>query len=105
MMYDTSLAKPKLYEQLMSVWTREILDWSEGRSVLLGLPAYDDAGTGYHDPGAENLTNSLRGIHRGLAHYTPLPTNYQGVALYCEWELDETEWQYFREHFRSHRSP
>lgn len=99
MMYDTSLRNRKLYEQLMSKWTREILDWSEGASVLLGLPTYDDAGVGYHHPSAENLTNSLRGVHHGLTKRAPLPTNYCGVALYCEWEMDEAEWGYFRSHF------
>jgi Glycosyl hydrolases family 18 len=100
MMYDAALRIPKAYQRLMANWTQEVLDWSEGKAVLLGLPTYDDAGVGYHDPRVENLTNALLGIHRGLSRQ-PLPANYQGVAIYCEWETSDAEWQHFREHFLS----
>jgi hypothetical protein len=98
MMYDTSLRAPKLYRWLMAEWTREILAWSAGTPVLLGLATYDDAGVGYHDPEVENLAEGLRGIHAGLEASSPGQA-YQGVALYSEWEMDEAEWQYLREHF------
>lgn len=98
MMYDTALQKPKLYQFLMAGWTEEVLDWSGNTPVLLGVPTYNDEGVDYHNPKIENLGNALLGIHRGLAHQ-PLPPNYQGVALYCEWETDTNEWQYFETHF------
>ena len=28
-----------------------------------------------------------------------LPTHYQGVAIYCDWETSEVEWTFWREHF------
>lgn len=99
MAYDTALRAPKLYEGLMADWTRESLAWSEGRPVLLGVPTYDDAGTGYHHPSVENLTHALRGIHRGLAGLPVLPAGYQGIAVYCDWETDEAEWAQLREQF------
>lgn len=98
MMYDTAIRVPKSYQQLMADWTEEVLAWSEGKSVLLGVPTYSDAGVGYHHPHVENITNALRGIHQGLSRL-PLPSNYQGVAIYCHWETDDQEWDYFREHF------
>jgi hypothetical protein len=98
MMYDAGQRIPKTYQRLMADWTREVLAWSEGKPVLLGVPTYDDAGAGYHDPRVENLTNALLGIHRGLSRQT-LPANYQGVAIYCEWETSEAEWAYWRECF------
>jgi hypothetical protein len=98
MMYDAAQRIPKTYQSLMANWTEEVLAWSQGTAVLLGVPTYDDAGVGYHDPDVENLTNALLGIHRGLARQ-PSPTNYQGVAIYSEWETSEGEWQYFRDHF------
>jgi len=98
MMYDAALHSPRLYQKLMADWTGEVLAWSEGRRVLLGVPTYHDAGVGYHDPATENLTNALLGVHRGLAGLT-IPTNYAGVAIYSEWETDATEWEYFRSHF------
>ena len=64
----------------------------------LGLPTYDDAGVGYHDPKVENLNNALLGVHRGLSQTVPT-TNYQGVAIYCDWETSDAEWNHFRQHF------
>ena len=97
-MYDAAQHIPKTYQRLMADWAGEVLEWSEGRNVLLGVPTYDDAGVSYHDPKVENLPNALLGIHRGLERRA-LRSNYQGVAVYCEWESSETEWTYFREHF------
>jgi hypothetical protein len=82
----------------MAEWTREVLAWSGTTPVLLGLPAYDDAGVGYHRPEVENLPTGLAGIHAGLSASSPA-ANYQGVALYSDWELDDGEWRHFREHF------
>ncbi len=98
MMYDTGQRNPKTYVKLMADWTPEVLAWSNGKSVLLGIPAYEDPGVEYHYADVENITNALSGIHRGLSRQ-PLPANYQGVAIYCEWETGEGEWQFFREHF------
>lgn len=99
MMYDTALTRPKIYRWLMSAWTREALAWAGDTPVLLGLPCYEDAGVEYHHPEVENLPNALRGIHGGLEDFDELPANYQGVALYSEWTLDDAEWDYFRKHF------
>lgn len=98
MMYDTSLGVPKLYQQLMAEWTAEVLAWSEGKPVLLGVPTYSDTGVAYHHPRVENLRNALLGIHSGLSRQ-PLPAHYQGVAIYCDWETDEAEWEYLQKHF------
>ena len=98
MMYDTSLRAPKLYQNLMATWTTEVMNWSEGKPVLLGVPTYSDTGVAYHHPRVENLPNALSGIHRGLSRQ-PLPANYQGVAIYCDWETDDSEWNHFQEHF------
>ena len=98
MMYDAAQRIPKTYQRLMADWTQEVLAWSDGTPVLLGVSTYEDADVGYHDPKVENLTNALLGIHRGLASQS-LPANYQGVAIYCEWETSEAERHYFREHF------
>ncbi|MDQ3813353.1 MAG: glycosyl hydrolase family 18 protein [Armatimonadota bacterium] len=105
MMYDTSLKDGKLYQNLMRSWTQQVLDWSQVASgqkspvILLGVPTYDDAGVGYHNPDVENLANALPGIHASLGRSAQLPAHYQGVAIYCEWETTEPEWQHLREHF------
>ena len=99
MMYDTAINRPEIYRRLMSSWTSDILDWSGDTQVLLGLPVYDDAGVGYHYPEAENLQNALSGIHAGLSGYKVLPKNYIGIAIYCEWEMDQQEWDYLKNEF------
>lgn len=105
MMYDTSLWDGKLYQALMRSWTREILDWTSAMgsqkppAILLGVPTYDDAGVGYHDPKVESLTNALLGIHSSLNGYPSLPASYQGVAIYCEWKTSESDWRYWQQHF------
>ncbi|MGN6554403.1 MAG: glycosyl hydrolase family 18 protein [Verrucomicrobiota bacterium] len=98
MLYDTSLRSPKLYRNLTADWTSEALSWSGGKPVLLGIPTYNDAAAGYHHPEVENMRNALLGIHQGLAEQ-PFSRSYQGIALYREWETDETEWAYLRSHF------
>ena len=99
MMYDTAIRFEKVYQNLLAGWTREALDWSVGTRVLLGLPAYKDEGASYHVPRVENLKNGLMGIHSGLSQYKVLPENYQGVALYCEWEMDHSKWETLRTQF------
>lgn len=81
----------------MKDWTEKVLNWYEPSEVLLGLPAYNDTGVGYHDPATENLSNSLLGIHAGLK--SSPHSNYRGVSIYCEWEMTPDKWREFRERF------
>jgi hypothetical protein len=99
MMYDTGLRQAKPYRWLMVGWTREVLTWSGDTDVLLGLPAYDDAGVPWHDPDVENLVHALAGIHAGLSSFDDLPPNYRGIALYSEWEMEAGEWELLRSDF------
>jgi hypothetical protein len=45
-----------------------------------------------------NLIEALNYPGRGLSKRL-LSKNYQGTAIYCEWETSDSEWAYFREHF------
>ena len=99
MMYDTSIRSVKYYRHIMRVWSLQVLDWSGNTPVLLGVPSYDDAGTGYHLAETENIGNALAGIHAALETYPVLPQNYAGVAIYCEWEMDRNEWVTFGREF------
>lgn len=99
MMYDTSLTNAKLYRSLMTRWTGQILEWSGDTEVLLGIPAYDDTETDYHDPEVENLHHSLAGIHAGLLKHKPLPDQYRGIAVYSEWEMQPDEWATLRDDY------
>jgi hypothetical protein len=61
--------------------------------VLLGVPAHEDSNAGHHDPTVENIANSLPAIHAGLLESPALPPDYQGIAIYSEWEMSEAKWQ------------
>lgn len=100
MMYDTSVRLEKVYVHLMETWTHEILDWSEGAEVVLGVPAYEEAGVWYHNPRVERLGNALAGINAALEarakRAAKLPA---GLSLYADWTTSEEEWQQFRHQF------
>jgi len=96
MLYDTGIFLRQPYRGLVRDWTREVLSWARGTPVLLGLPAYDDRGVGYHDPDVENLAESLAGVHAGLAAPGELPEHYDGVAIYSEWTMREADWHVLR---------
>ena len=104
MMYDTAIRFEKVYEYIMAKWTSEVLDWSEGADVLLGLPTYQDDWAWYHDPEVENLENALLGVNAGLNNLSVLPDNYQGIALYSEWEMDDDKWEILSNHFGKKRN-
>jgi len=95
MAYDTALRQEKIYRWLVASWTRDVIAWSEGADILIGVPTYDDSGTPWHVPRVENLENALLGIHAGLGlgGEVELPARYQGVAIYSDWETSEDEWR------------
>lgn len=93
MMYDTSIPLEKFYIRLMTDWTRQLVGTVRptGCELLLGIPAYEDAGAGYHHPRVENISSALRGIAA-----SGVGDKIDGIAIYCEWEMDENKWQCWR---------
>lgn len=100
MLYDTSLHSPGLYEQQVKDWTTNVLDWYNPKEVLLGVPAYDDPGVGYHDPATENLHHALRGINAALN--ANKPSSYQGICVYSDWQMTPAKWADYFNMFVSH---
>ena len=116
MLYDTSIHDGKMYQYFVARSTNKVLDWTHnsGAKILVGVPTYGAAGPKlgplYHNPRVENLSNSLAGLRRALSdqraapgNYLTLPRNYQGAAIYCEWETDAADWEIWRRDFP--RSP
>lgn len=95
----TGIRFEKPSRKLMADWTREILERSEGTDVLIGVPAYDDAGVEWHRPEIGNLKNALAGIHSGLLSCPEPPANYRGVSICCDWEMTPDKWAEFRMRF------
>ncbi|QQE13646.1 glycoside hydrolase family 18 protein [Planctomycetota bacterium] len=100
MMYDTSINYRKIYQQVIANWTDQILSWSPNSQVILGVPAYDDTHVDYHNPDIENITNSIRTINKTLAPAQKLPPNYQGIAIYCEWQMTSEKWNEYQTEFQ-----
>ena len=97
MMYDTAIPLEKFYIKLMTDWTKIIVDatYSTNCEVLLGIPAYDDAGVGYHHPQVENISSALQGIAA-----QDLKKWVRGIAIYCEWEMEQAKWQTWQNFMR-----
>ena len=97
MMYDTAIPLEKCYIDLMTRWTAQLTESlrSTGCDLLPGIPAYEDAGVGYHHPRVEHISAALRGISAAAPG-----ENIRGIALYCEWEMNETKWREWRGFFQ-----
>ena len=76
-------------------WTKQLANATFRRNcdLILGIPAYEDAGVGYHYASAENISSALRGISAADRN-----KSISGIALYCEWEMNEAKWRAWR-HF------
>ena len=90
MMYDTAIPLEKFYIDLMTRWTISLTGTMHltGCELILGIPAYEDAGVGYHHPRVENISSALRGISA-----SGRTDKIGGIAIYCEWEMNETKWK------------
>ncbi len=97
MMYDTAIPLEKFYVKLMTDWTQQLVSAVRptGCELLLGIPAYEDVGVGYHHPRVENIGSALRGIAASDRLY-----RIGGIAIYCEWEMTDAKWQRWRKFMR-----
>ena len=97
MMYDTAIPLEKFYIKLMTDWTKQLTTATSSSTceLLLGIPAYDDAGVGYHHPQVENINSALQGVSA-----SPRKNAINGIAIYCEWEMDENKWSVWRKFIR-----
>jgi len=97
MMYDTSIPLEKIYTDLMIDWTRTLAGATamSDCELILGIPAYEDAGVGYHHPRAENISSALRGISAADRN-----DRIGGIAIYSEWEMNDSKWREWRQWIR-----
>ena len=95
MMYDTAIPLEKFYIKLMRDWTQQLTGAVNKTDceLLLGIPAYEDAGMGYHHPEVENIESALKGISASEHN-----SRVKGIAIYCEWEMNESKWNVWK-HF------
>lgn len=94
MTYATGFEYEWLYKWLVkeqTIWVTNLLDDTR---VFIGIPAYERS---EHDPNfnekVENMESGLKGIIEGLNNFRSREENFEGVAIYPYWEIDEKEWQ------------
>lgn len=97
MMYDTAIPYRKFYINLYKQWIDDLSKALNGTNIeiLLGVPAYEDAGVGYHHPGVENISAALSAISA-----TENLQNISGIAIYCEWEMTADKWQIWQKYIK-----
>ena len=96
MAYDTGIDRDWLYSWLVkeqTIWLSILL---EGKELFVGIPAYDEM-TEAFDPKVENIENGIKGIVAGLNNIRSNESNFAGVAIYPYWEIDEEEWQVYKD--------
>ncbi|EKD64037.1 MAG: hypothetical protein ACD_51C00093G0002 [uncultured bacterium] len=93
MTYDTSLGETEHYEWLVEqqiIYLTQILVDSDAQ-LLIGIPTYEDDKESF-DPEVENMETGLKGVVQGLNNKRTNVSVFTGVAIYADWETDESEW-------------
>lgn len=98
MTYDTSLGEIDHYEWLIEqqiIYLTQILD-GYSAELLIGIPTYDDDKESF-DPLVENMETGLNGVIQGLNNKRAEISVFTGVAIYADWETDESEWKIYEQ--------
>jgi hypothetical protein len=96
--YNSYLTTDDDYREWMayqvSTYAEAIGDLETSTRVLVGVPTYASFELA-HDERIENVVNAVAGIIQGLEDAGDLAWAVSGVAIYAEWDTDETEWEQF----------
>lgn len=106
MTYDTTKRTRRSYIYLVKRWTKYLLKtpWGAGSSFLMGIPTYEnyEPVPFFHRSDIENIENALSGVMLALEEAKNL-NSFDGVAIYANWETDETEWGKYSEMWLGNR--
>jgi hypothetical protein len=101
--YDTALHGQEAYEENLVAQLRDVEGWRRDlgtarREFLVGLGTFVnvEALRRYRDLAIENLPNEIATLKRALRR-TGEECLVDGVALFCEWQTDEQEWNQFQD--------
>jgi len=102
MAYNGGLSKPEDYAEWVayqvSAYAEALSDPITGTALVIGIPTYDRDVTEppAHDPAVENVESAVTGIRLGLSQAGEAAQTVKGVAIYAEWETDDSEWAQFK---------
>jgi O-antigen ligase len=101
--YDTALHDQEAYEENLVAQLRDVEGWrrylgTARREFLVGLGTFVnvEALRKYRDLAIENLPNEIATLKRAIRR-TGDDCLVDGVAIFCEWQTDEQEWNEFQD--------
>lgn len=102
MAYNSGLSDPQDYAEWMayqvSTYASALAGLDTGSAlrthIMVGIPTYAAEPPG-HDPLVENVPSAIQGVRLGLQQAGENARYVRGVAIYADWETDETEWAQF----------
>jgi hypothetical protein len=97
--YSGGLTSPDDYAAWVAyqveTFAAALADPETGTDLIIGIPTYAPELPG-HDPRIENVTSAIEGIRTGMAQAGESARFVTGVAVYAEWETDDSEWAQFK---------
>jgi hypothetical protein len=98
MAYHSGLARDDEYSVWVAYQTRvyaeAVAELDIDTRVWIGVPTYP-AELPAHDPRAENIETTVRGVRSGLIQAGEAAEVVAGLTIYAEWTTDATEWTQF----------
>ncbi len=99
MAYNSSLSSTSDYAQWVAYQVKTfaitIAELSTSTDLVIGIPTFGAAPPG-HDPAVENINSAVEGVKEGLQQAGDAARYVSGLAIYAEWETDDTEWSDFQ---------
>ncbi|NWG15708.1 MAG: hypothetical protein HXY41_03655 [Chloroflexi bacterium] len=98
--YNSGLSTPDDYAAWVAyqveTFAGVVAEMDAATEIIVGVPAYD-AETPEHNPAVENITSAVEGVRQGLLAAGEAAEFVRGLAIYAEWDADETDWTQFRD--------
>ncbi|MEP7291430.1 MAG: hypothetical protein ABI835_06580 [Chloroflexota bacterium] len=100
MAYHSGLTSPSDYSQWVAyqvkTFAQAVNELNIETSLIIGVPTFDAELPG-HDPLVENVNSAVQGVEMGLQQAGDAARHVDGIALYAEWETDDTEWAAYQQ--------
>lgn len=101
--YDTSIENQLLFEKNCSLLLKDIQRLRNINDIqyliAIGTFINEPELRNYRHLEIENIPNSLNTIKHAALRLSQTEKIIDGIALYCDWETDRSEWKQFRKHW------
>lgn len=101
--YDTQIDNKKIFDDNCAELLRDIRELRNKRDIqyLIAIGTFVNRPElhKYRNLEIENIPNSLQTIKDKAFQVEPQKQIVNGIALFCDWETDEKEWQEFKENW------